>query len=106
MYYLINESGTSIQVPDWQKIYYKDLTLIGKKTMNWNEPIQENFLKIADRLKRIEDLLAIPDINISSNLGLLNLLDSPVNALFVSNQEDINISSNLGLLNFYMIENS
>jgi len=51
---VVNKDGLILTVPDWQKVYYQGLNLIGNKTENWNEPIQENFVKIVDRLEKCE----------------------------------------------------
>jgi hypothetical protein len=51
---IINKAGTVMTVPDWQGISYQGLNIIGNKTEDWNASLQENFLKIVDRLDKCE----------------------------------------------------
>ena len=82
MYNLINNSGMVITIPDWQKIYYKDLTLIGKKTMDWNEPLVQNFIILLDRIERLENKLKVPDIETSETIGLFDFSAKKIDYLY------------------------
>lgn len=48
MTYNFNTATGSLVIPDNTKLIYKNLDIIGFSTKFWNEPIQSNFIKLAD----------------------------------------------------------
>jgi len=58
-YKFVNIAGEEIVVPHEEIVEYNDLELVGRDTKNWNEPIQYNFVKIADKIKVLEEKLGI-----------------------------------------------
>jgi hypothetical protein len=49
------ETGDGIlEIPDGTIIEYKDLEIVGQDKEYWNRPIQQNFVKIAEKLSTLE----------------------------------------------------
>jgi hypothetical protein len=48
-YNLVTDTG-SLALPSNATVQYKGLDLIGRDSINWNEPIQQNFVAVADEL--------------------------------------------------------
>ena len=58
-YNLINIDGGIVAIPPLQLIDYKGIKLVGRDTPNWNEPFQQNFIKLVDRIAVLEAALGI-----------------------------------------------
>jgi len=52
-------NGNPITVPPVTLLDYKGITLVGRDTPNWNLPIQQNFVKLIDRIAALEAQLGI-----------------------------------------------
>jgi len=57
MYIFQNNQSEEIKVPNEKSLIYKGIELVGRNSQNWNEPIQENFLKIIDRVEELERIV-------------------------------------------------
>jgi len=58
-YELKDIDGNPVIVPPLEKMDYKGITLVGRDTPNWNEPYQQNFIKLVDKLESLEKILNI-----------------------------------------------
>jgi hypothetical protein len=59
IYNIENIEGTVITIPPITLLDYKGITLVGRDTVNWNSPFQENFVKLIDRIAVLEAKLGI-----------------------------------------------
>ena len=50
MTYNMNATAGAIQIPSGTTIKYKTLDLVGRDSKDWNEPIQQNFVTLVDKV--------------------------------------------------------
>jgi len=68
--YTLTTSVGNISLAPTQSLQYKGLTLIGKRTADWNEPIQQNFVTLADRINTTS--ISMYDKDIEKIMGVYN----------------------------------
>lgn len=58
-YNLKDIDGNAVTVLPLKLMDYKGIKLVGRDTVNWNEPFQQNFIKLVDRIAVLEKALNI-----------------------------------------------
>lgn len=58
-YNLKDIDGNAVTIPPLKIMDYKGIQLVGRDTVNWNEPFQQNFIKLVDRIAVLEKALKI-----------------------------------------------
>lgn len=93
MIYKLKSKTGEIIVPPTNSITYKGLVLVGRDSINWNEPIQENFAKIADELEDKMSKVIIADlVPDTADIIKIGSIDKPFQDLFSTNLNGRNIN--------------
>jgi len=62
IYNLTSDTGTVVVAPS-TTIAYKGLSLIGRDSVDWNQPIQQNFVALADEVDLKADASSVTAID-------------------------------------------
>lgn len=84
MDYNLSTSSGTITLPSQSTLLYKGLKLVGRDSKDWNEPIQQNFVTLVDKVETKMDKVVnqhlIPDVADTYTLGSE---DKPFKDLYV-----------------------